>query len=173
VKLDAQSPQRLEGLEIANPVRRFAWTSALAAGVSADGAALPSKPSDSAADAPLAHSNFQAYRAKLDAQLWAATMNMPRTLEAPGANGPRELAILRLTSAADLTSQKYGAEKMFGWSVLHITKQAAGVPRINRVSFMLHKGPDAFSKVATVDVDRTKSLTSRGPQNPVDQLFDW
>jgi hypothetical protein len=172
VKLDDKSPQRLEGLEIANPVRRFAWTSALAAGVDAEGAALPSKPSDSAPDAPLAHATFEAYRAKLDRQLWAATLDKQRTLDSPGA-GPRELAIIRLTSAADLTSQKYGTESMFGWSVLHITKQASGVPRINRVTYMRHTGPDAFSNVSTVDVDRTKSLLSRGAQNPVDALFDW
>jgi len=38
---------------------------------------------------------------------------------------------------------------------------------------MIHKGPDAYAKVMTVDVDRTKSLVARGAQNPVDQLFDW
>ncbi len=61
---------------------------------------------------------------------------------------------------------------MYGWSVLHVTKQTA-TPRINRVTYMIHQGPDAFAKVSTVDVDRTKSLGARGPTNPVDQLYDW
>ena len=172
VKLDSKSPARLEGLETANPVRRFAWTSALAAGVDAQGAALPSKPSDSAADAPLAHATFEAYRNKLDGQLAVATANMPRTLDST-TGGARELAIIRMTSGADLSSQKYGLESNFGFSVLHITKQAAGIPRINRLTYMIHTGETGFSKITTVDVDRTKSLKSRGATNPVDQLFDW
>ena len=165
VKLDDGSAQRLEALETANPVRRFAWQGEL---TQAPGTMLP----DSSDDAPIARSRFVDYRKRLDAQLAVATANMPRTLESPAA-GPRELAIIRMTSAADLTSQKYGADKMFGWSVLHVTKQAAGVARINRVTFMIHTGPDAFSKITTIDVDRTKSLTARGAGNPVDALFDW
>ena len=161
VKLAGASAGDLEQLERANPVRRFAWTSSLAEG----------KPSDAAPNAPLASAVFASYHAKLNAQLADATKNMPRTRES--GSGPRELAIIRLTSAADLTSQKYGAESMFGYSVLHVTKQAGGTPRLNRVTYMIHKGPDAFAKVMTVDVDRTKSLVARGPQNPVDQLFDW
>lgn len=163
VKLDEKSPQRLEALETANPVRRFSWTGALA----------PAAPHDGAPDAMLAHEAFADYRTKLDGQLFAATANMPRTLGSPDSGGSRELAIIRLTSAADLTTQKYGSEKMFGFAVLHVTKQAAGAPRINRVTYMIHKGPDAFAKITTVDVDRTKSIAARGDANPVDQLFDW
>lgn len=183
VKLEDQGQQqRLEALETANPVRRFAWQGELAPvpGASAGAGAstrvqgaAKAMLADSSGDAPIAHSSFIDYRARLDAQLSQATANMPRTLEAPSSGGARELAILRMTSAADLTSQKYGEEKMFGWSVLHITKQAAGTPRINRVTFMIHTGPDAFSKISTIDVDRTKSLTARGAANPVDALFDW
>ena len=161
VKLAGASAGDLEQLERANPVRRFAWTSSLQDG----------KPSDAAPNAPLASTVFATYHAKLNAQLADATKDMPRTLES-GA-GPRELAIIRLTSAADLSSQKYGAESMFGYSVLHVTKQAGGTPRLNRLTYMIHKGPDAYAKVMTVDVDRTKSLVARGAQNPVDQLFDW
>jgi len=168
VSLDEKSAQRIEALETLNPVRRFAWQGELAGHGGARAAF-----NDTMAETPIAATSFNDYRTKLDSQLFAATANMPRTLEAPAGGGPRELAIIRMTSAADLTSQKYGAEKMFGYSVLHVTKQAAGVPRINRLTFMIHKGPDAFSKITTIDVDRTKSLTSRGAQNPVDQLFDW
>jgi hypothetical protein len=168
VQLDDKSAQRLESLETANPVRNFAWQGELKGH---GGAKAPFN--DAVADVPVARASLNDYRVKLDSQLLAATQNMTRTLEAPAAGGPRDLAIIRMTSAADLTSQKYGAEKMFGWSVLHVTKQASGTPRINRVTFMIHKGPDAFAKISTVDVDRTKSLTARGAGNPVDQLFDW
>ncbi len=168
VNLDAQSAQRIEALETLNPVRRFAWQGEIAG----HGGARATW-NDTVAEVPIAATSFTDYRTKLDSQLFASTANMPRTLESPAAGGPRELAIIRMTSAADLTSQKYGADKMFGWGVLHVTKQAAGVPRINRLTYMIHKGPDAFAKVTTIDVDRTKSLTSRGTANPVDQLFDW
>jgi hypothetical protein len=167
VKLDAGSAQRLESLETANPVRRFAWQGELAHG------GAKAAFDDTIAYAPISRSSLNDYRIKLDGQLSTATANMPRTLESPSAGGARDLAIIRLTSAADLTSQKYGEDKMFGWSVLHVTKQAAGAPRINRVTFMIHTGPDAYNKITTVDVDRTKSLAARGPTNPVDQLFDW
>jgi hypothetical protein len=176
LKLDDKSPARLEALEVANPVRRFAWQGELASPAGAtervQGAATAVMLDDTRADVPVAHKTFVDYRARLDAQLAGATRGMQRTLEAP-SGGARELAIIRMTSAADLTSQKYGTEKMFGWSVLHVTNQAGGAPRINRITFMIHTGPDAFSKITTVDVDRTKSLVARGPQNPVDALFDW
>ena len=179
VKLDALSPQRIEALETMNPVRNFAWQTALSqnAGgsmVKADqrGAVKAWALAESGVDQPIARSAIDDYRQKLDGQLANATIGMQRTLEG-GSDGPRELAIIRMTSAADLTSQKYGAEKMFGWSVIHVTKQAAGTPRINRVTFMIHKGPDSFAKISTIDVDRTKTLLARGAANPVDQLFDW
>jgi hypothetical protein len=38
---------------------------------------------------------------------------------------------------------------------------------------MIHKGPDAFAKVSTIDIDRTKSIGARGDTNPADKLFDW
>ena len=81
-------------------------------------------------------------------------------------------AILRFTSGADLSSQKYDGLSMYGYSVLHVTKQS-DVPRINRLTYFIHSGTDAFRKLETIDVDRTKSITTRGPSNPVDQLFDW
>jgi len=163
VKMDGPTTQaRLEALETANPVRRFAWQGALSpAGAVAD----------SAGDASIGHGTFDDYRTHLNGLLKAATDGTMRTLDSNG--GPRELAILRLTSAADLTSQKYDGNKMFGFGVLHVTKQASGMPRINRITYMIHTGPDAFAKVQTVDVDRTKSLRARGSANPVDQLFDW
>ena len=172
VKIDSGSPARIAELEMANPVRRFSWDASINPALEMHDTAKLGALFDAMPEAPIAHDALAHYRLKLDQQLAAATVNMPRTLEAP-IGGPRELAIIRLTSAADLTSQKYGGEKMFGWAVLHVTKQATGVPRINRLTYMIHKGPDAFAKVSTIDIDRTKSIGARGDTNPADKLFEW
>ncbi len=89
-----------------------------------------------------------------------------------GGRGGHELAVIRSTSAADLTSQTYGARSMHGYSVLHVTNATAS-PRINQLTFFLNAGGGAFEEVATVDVPRNASLASRGVDNPVDSLFDW
>jgi hypothetical protein len=152
VAMDADSKQRLVWLEGANPIRNHAWawdrrhTTSL----------LP---------------EVEAWRTRLDVLLDQATPVPMRTLTDDG--GPRELAILRLTSNADLSSEKFGTQSMYGWSIMHVTKQAAGIPRINRVSYFIHTGADAFAKVETVDVDRTKSIASKAQDNRVAQLFTW
>ncbi len=138
---------RTTALELANPVRAFAWD------------ATPGPPA--------------AWRTTLDDLLRTNARTSPmRTLDASGAKAGHEVAIVRLTSAADLTTQRYGAQPMFGWSVLHVTKQT-DVPRVNRVTYFVHQGPDAFAEVTTVDIDRTRSVAARGAENPVDRLFDW
>lgn len=166
VALDAKSGERIAAFEAASPVRRLAWERVVAPGSPAIGAAPLDAPSPL-----LAQSRFDEERARVDAMLGLATQGMTRTLDA-APSGARELAIIRLTSNADLTGQTYGSQKMFGWSVLHVNGQAGGTPRINRVTFLIHDGT-AFDQVRTIDVDRTKSLAARGPENPVDQLFDW
>lgn len=89
-----------------------------------------------------------------------------------GANIGHEVAIVRLTSAADLASQTFLGQSMYGWSVLHVRKKT-DLPRINGVTYFIHQGPDAFAEVTSVDVDRTKRLAARGEENPLDKLFDW
>ncbi len=142
---DASSQERTTQLESANPVRAFAWENQTAR-------------------------SLLGWRSELDVMLKGASKVPLRTLD--GAKNAHEVAILRLTSAADLASQRFGSQSMFGWSVLHVTKQT-DVPRINRVTYFIHEGPDSFAEVTTVDVDRTKSVAARGQDNPVDQLFDW
>ena len=61
---------------------------------------------------------------------------------------------------------------MYGYSVMHVTRQS-DAPRINRLTYFIHAGTDAFSRVQTIDVDRTRSVAMRGKGNPVDALFDW
>jgi hypothetical protein len=151
VALDRGS--QIASFEAANPVRRFAWEGKLGT-------------------TELTPNSFDAWRPRLDAMLENAVPPKMRTLEG-GTGTPRELAILRLTSGADLSSQKYGTQSAFGWSILHVTKQA-DMPRVNRVSYFIHSAANnTFTKVKTVDVDRTKSIPSRGAENPTDALFDW
>ena len=152
VNLDPKS--QIASFEAANPVRRFAWEGTLGE--------------------ELGPRSLDAWRPRLDAMLESASPPRLRTLSNETAAGPRELAILRLTSGADLSSQKYGMQSAFGFSILHLTKQSSEVSRINRVSYFIHApSNNTYAKVQTVDVDRTKSIPARGEQNPADALFDW
>lgn len=103
-----------------------------------------------------------------------AAKTVHRTLDAP-AGKPRELAILRLTCNADLTSQKYQTRAMYGFSVLSLSKRtdarAYANPQVNRVTFFINAGNDRFDLVKTVDIDRTVKITTSDPKNPVGQLF--
>jgi hypothetical protein len=151
-KSGASAGQRLAWLEGANPVRNHALGDE-------DEAALRAR--------------VGAWTGTLDAMLEQATPAPMRTLSGDVSGGPRELAVIRLTSNADLASDKYQNESAYGWSILHVTSQATGVPRINRVSFFVHVDGDAFDEVETVDVDRTKSMRAKDSDNPVAQLFTW
>ncbi len=172
LSLDPVMQKESASIEAANPVRRLAWEDTLAPSTPgawrfAPGIA-PSTTND--IQTSLDPKSFDTWRADLDAMLRSTPKPM-KTLSAP-QDGPRELAILRFTSGADLSSQKYDGLSMYGYSVLHVTKQS-DVPRINRLTYFMHSGTGAFRKLETIDVDRTRSIATRGPTNPVDQLFDW
>jgi len=172
LSLEPAMQKESASIEVANPVRRLAWEERLAP--HAPGAwrfaevARPSPAND--VQTSLDVRSFDRWRADLDAMLRDTPAPM-KTLSAPHGSA-RELAILRFTSGADLSNQKYDGLAMYGYSLLHVTKQSA-VPQINRVTYFIHSGVDAFRKVETIDVDRTKSIATRGASNPVDQLFDW
>lgn len=172
---DPASQKRVASLEAANPVRRFSWEARLEPeAVLSRGGELDLEGTHRflPGETLVTPSSFDGWRARLDGMLRAATPPAMRTLSG-GASGPRELAVLRLTSASDLSSQKYGGASMYGWSVLHVTKRT-DAPRINAVTYLIHSGAaGGFSEVKRVDLDRTRSIPARGPENPVDQLFDW
>ncbi len=171
--LEPAVQQMSASIEVENPVRRLAWEERLAPSTpgawrfAEDG--MPSLAND--IETPLDARSFDQWRADLDTMLRSATPKPMTVLSSPRGE-PRELAILRFTSAADLASQKYEGASMFGYTVLHVTKQT-DAPRINRLTYFIHRGVGAFGKVATVDVDRTKSFTTRDPANPAAQLFEW
>jgi hypothetical protein len=159
--------------EIANPVRRLAWEEELVPGAPSPWRFEP--PEAATARGPietsLTTSSFDRWREQLDAMLSASTPK-PMTTMSSSHVEPHELAILRFTSGAELTSQTYDGKRMYGYSVMHVTRQS-DAPRINRLTYFIHAGTDAFSRVQTIDVDRTRSIAMRGAGNPVDALFDW
>lgn len=163
VSLDPRVQQRGAASEAANPVRRLAWEDVL----------RPSDPGPwralgAAGPTSLDVHSFDGVRVRLGDQLAGITSNPMKTL----AGQSRELAILRFTSGADLSSQKYQGVSMYGYSVMHVTKQT-DLPRINRATYFVNDGSGAFDKVQTIDIDRTARLTSHDPINPVEKIFDW
>jgi hypothetical protein len=151
-------------------VRRVAWEDRLAPGAPGAWRFEASANVAGRVDTSLDVHSFDRWRAQLDAMLRVATPPTMRTLSAP-MTGPRELAILRFTSGADLASQTYEGASMFGYSVLHVTKQT-DVPRVNRASYFINRD-SSFTKVDTVDVNRTVSMTSRASTNPLTKMFEW
>jgi hypothetical protein len=179
--LDPVTTTKSAMIEVANPVRRMAWEDTLAPARAAPwrNVNLVQHLADAntaervTVETSLDAHSFDAWRTQLDGMLANASRpGRMTTMSRDVQSEPRELAILRFTSAADLTSQKYGTESVFGWSILHVTKQTSS-PRINRLTYFMNAGADAFKRFETIDVDRTKSVKSRGAGNPVDDLFDW
>ena len=85
----------------------------------------------------------------------------------------RELVMLRMISVANLTSQTHEGQKAYGYVVMGVDKVAAGAPGlVSRIKYFARDG-NGFSFVSDVTIDRTKHLDARGPDNPVDRLFDW
>jgi hypothetical protein len=162
--LDGATQRRNATVEAMNPIRRYAWERTL----------MPALTDvDTSTRTPLTVGSWDAWRSELGVML-SRTPSAFATLAAPSDEQleGRELAVVRFTSGADLTSQKFGNDAMFGFSVMHVTKQTS-MPRINRVTYFIHRGIDAYAKVETIDIDRTRTVASHDPTNPVERLFDW
>lgn len=88
----------------------------------------------------------------------------------------RELAIIRLTSNADLTGQKFGDKAMYGFSALTLNRRddarRYGAPQINSVRFFLNDG-GSFELVREVAIERTKTIqgANLSDKNPLCGLF--
>lgn len=83
----------------------------------------------------------------------------------------RELAILRLTTAADLSSQKHGSASNYGFSVFHVTKKDRyPLPQINEVTFYLNE-PDStdFEKIGRIDLPRDRRV--KVGDKPLSDIF--
>jgi hypothetical protein len=92
----------------------------------------------------------------------------------------RELVVLRLTSNADITSQKFcvtptDCKTMLGFSTLNIARKSDGrgmsLPQINDVTFFLNDGGGNFETVKSVPLPRTTKVVLRAPANPLTPIF--
>lgn len=156
VQVDAATAEAFAAIEIGNPVRGYARQAG-------EGDYDP----DALSSDAIVEDNGRFFLL-----LEAAGHSFERRLQGKG----RELVVLRLTTNADITHQKFHGDTMMGFSVIHMTRHpdARGydLPQLNRVSYFIHAGDDRFDPVADVDIDRTKRLGARDPTNPVAQLFE-
>jgi hypothetical protein len=87
----------------------------------------------------------------------------------------RELAILRLTSEADMTPQSFDGKSMLGFSVFQVSRRSDArkyeAAQINSVTYYLDDD-GSFSQVKTVPLDRTRRFGRNDADNPVHQLFE-
>jgi len=92
-----------------------------------------------------------------------------------GGGAGRELAILRLTCASDLTGQTYQGKAMMGFSVLKVKKvddqRKLATPQINSVVYYINEGGQRFDDVKEVPIPRTTRLGPRDAENPLRPLF--
>jgi len=162
VILDAVTQKRLAATEVINPLRGLARLKA-----------------------SVTHSNQQpVFSAETLAQSGVVQENKEFILNFDSAGykfnrhmagASRELAIMRMTSNADLTTQKYGKSNYFGFTTFEIlNKQDArsyDLPQINRVNFYINRGSGSFDKVKSIDLDRTSRVVGQDKANPVNQTF--
>jgi hypothetical protein len=167
-QLDKKLAAKLAAYEVENPVRAFAWQQRTPAAV---------RHADADADAEydplkLRAEGITSQNGHFLMLLGAASHTFRRVVE----GDRRELAILRLTSNADMTSQKLDRKDGNGFSVLHFTRKKDGrdyaLPQVNKVSFRINDGRGRFDQNRTVELDRTASLATHGANNPVRKLFE-
>ena len=93
-----------------------------------------------------------------------------RTLEGAG----RELVILRMTSNADMTSQRWKDNHMYGFTVFTVVPREDGrhfaLPQINHVDYYRNTG-DGFERSLGVDLNRERPLDVSEEGNPIRQNF--
>lgn len=160
-QLEERLAPRLAAGEVRNPIRAQSWQSR--------GAGGPVEEYDPAA---LSQGGVAAANGRFFAQLEGAASGFHRVVE----GDRRELAVVRLTSNAAMTRQKFDGEKSYGYAVLHVKRKndARGyaLPQINDVTFIVNGGDGDFEVKRTVSFDRTASVASTAAGNPVAALFE-
>jgi hypothetical protein len=159
--VDAQSIQRYATVEVVNPVRGYAESGATTDDY--DEKTLPITPIER---------SLVAFADQYEKAIQAS-----KRIVSSNGDAPRELAVLRFVSNADLANQTYsGGKSALGFAVLHLSKKsdARGVAaaQINRATFFVNVGDGRFSTVGEIDIDRTKKLAPRDPDNPLEKLYD-
>ena len=159
---DAASAQEFASLEVQNPIRGYATADAS---------------SDTYDEGTVQLQTLTSSYASFIPQYAASVALWDRKLVA-GANGSRELMVLRLVSAADLANETYsGGKSAMGFSVLSLKTKtdARGVayPQINHAKFFANDSNDSFVVVGETDLDRTQSVKPHDAKNPLTSLFSW
>ncbi len=172
--LDASTQQRLAREEAKNPLRVLAgWFKAKLK----LGEAPANDPSlEEVAKTYTQDGIFLANQA-LMLDLRKAGHDYERTLQPESSEEahPRELAILRTTSNADLTDQSYGSDALYGYQIFEIYPKADArhyhLPQINTVQYTINRGGEFSSAGSAVDLDRAASLKLTDPKNLVRTRF--
>ena len=164
--INSATAKELATLEVQNPIRAYAFLQ--------DSASV--KGEYDAALLPMAAvtARNDRFAALMDRILPSA----PRVLDAPLPGAARELVVLRLVSASDLTSQTTTAGvSALGFAVLHLTKQkdarAVANAQINKTTFFVNRGSNLFTNVKTIDLDRNARLKPHDAENPIQKLYVW
>lgn len=161
--VDATSAQKFASLEVINPIRGYAEANAS---------------SDQYNGGTVSLDPLTASYTAFAGQYQDTVAGWDRKIVA-GTQGPRELMVLRLVSAADLANETYsgGSKSAMGFSVLSLSKKtdARGVtyPQINHAKFFANDNNDSFVVVGETDFDRTQSITPHDAKNPLTGLFQW
>jgi hypothetical protein len=156
---DSTDNDKVAGLNVNNPVRAFSFFAKLTGRSDFDPSAMEPQPVWSDSDV-----GVQLHQ--------KAIPTATRTLQGAG----RELVVLRLTSNADITSQKFcsspgNCKTMLGFSTFSVSKKAFQLPQINDVTFFLNDGGGSFETVKSVSIPRTSKVARDGSNNPVAPLF--
>jgi hypothetical protein len=150
--------QNFANLEVQNPSRGYAWQQ-------------ETTPSGNYDPDQLQKQLIQQRAEELRRMYEGAIKNRVRFL----GGEKRELAVLRTTSVADLASQTYQGNSIFGFSVLGVApKQDArgyALPQINTVTYIQNQNNDKFAAIYTMPMDRTKKISLHGANNPLTQVF--
>lgn len=159
VALDEAQRKRLASAEVTNPLRGLSEQT-------------PSDPTNAEYDPEKTNEQaIEERNGRLIMHLELAGHRIHRTVE--GAR--RELAIVRLTSNADLTHQLADGNAMMGFSVMVVRHRddarAYSNPQIDKLRYYQNIGSNAFRVAGEVLLDRTQSLKRTAQNNPVEAMF--
>jgi hypothetical protein len=156
-KMPEDQMQAYASMEVQNPLRGFAWSS---------------QPSSVDYDPQgLGQLSVDQKNARAAVQFADVARSVTRVVE----GDHRELAVLRTTSNADMTGQKYQGMTMLGFAVFRIAHKADArnydAPQVNSVKMFINKD-GRFDVVKEVPIDRTARVRMRDPSNPINNLFN-
>jgi hypothetical protein len=185
VRLDFADNKKFTAMDVSNPVRSQSWFESLKKKIF--GSKKDNKTKLLLENAGI----FEAGNNRFILDLKAAGNSFDNVIQPARDKSEREVAILRLTSAADLTAQFVkGTDKvMFGFSLLQVYPGDNGSyesSQINGLEFYrnLKNGqPDFVKEGSTLEIDRQRPVShlvrvpgtdkyDPNPENPIHQRFE-